>query len=164
MFVRLGDAYRLSDENPGFNPGKKLPSGSFVSLYKTAQLPRSELARVSRSSAGVEGERSRRQCNREVPMGSFKRPRVFQPLDLEIIDRVYETVWVHLEACEPFRDRQKDGESCRTHCESWCSIAQARTKSTSTRCAIECWLVCPTPGWCSRVVSLIGHQKSAHKF
>jgi len=68
-------------------------------------------------------------------MGSFKRPRVFQPLDLEIMDRVYETVWVHLEACEPFRDRQKDGE-----------------------------LLCPTPGWCSRVVSLIGHQKSAHKF
>jgi hypothetical protein len=33
-------------------------------------------------------------------MGSFKRPRVFHPLDLEIMDRVYETVWAHLEACE----------------------------------------------------------------
>src|SRR6185437_14154774 len=51
--------------------------------------------------------------------------------------------------------------SCRTPYESWCSTAQARTKSTSTRSAIECWLVCPTPGWCSRVVSPIGRQKSA---
>jgi len=43
-------------------------------------------------------------------MGSFKRPRVFHPLDLEIMDRVYETAWAHLEAREPFRDRQKDDE------------------------------------------------------
>jgi hypothetical protein len=26
-------------------------------------------------------------------MGSFKRPRAFDPLDLEIIDRVYEAAW-----------------------------------------------------------------------
>jgi hypothetical protein len=26
-------------------------------------------------------------------MGSFKHPRAFQPLDLEIIDRVYEAAW-----------------------------------------------------------------------
>ena len=43
-------------------------------------------------------------------MGSFKRPRVFHPLDLEIMARVYEAAWAHLEAREPFRDRQKDGE------------------------------------------------------
>jgi hypothetical protein len=41
-------------------------------------------------------------------MGSFNR--VFDPLDLEIIDRVYEAVWAELEAREPFRDRNKDGE------------------------------------------------------
>ena len=43
-------------------------------------------------------------------MGSFKRPRAFDPLDLEIIDRVYEAAWAQLEAREPFRDREKDGE------------------------------------------------------
>jgi|SRR5680860_1284220 len=43
-------------------------------------------------------------------MGSFKQPRVFKPLDLEIFDRVYEAAWAQLEAREPFRDREKDGE------------------------------------------------------
>lgn len=43
-------------------------------------------------------------------MGSFQRPRVFDPLDLEIIDRVYEAAWAQLEARDPFRDTEKDGE------------------------------------------------------
>lgn len=43
-------------------------------------------------------------------MGSFNRPRAFDSLDLEIIDRVYEVAWAQLEASEPFRDRAKDGE------------------------------------------------------
>jgi hypothetical protein len=43
-------------------------------------------------------------------MGSFKHPRAFQPLDLEIMDRVYEAAWAALEASDPFRDRAKDGE------------------------------------------------------
>jgi hypothetical protein len=43
-------------------------------------------------------------------MGSFKRPRVFGPLDLEIIDRVYEAAWAQVEARDPFRDRSMDGE------------------------------------------------------
>lgn len=43
-------------------------------------------------------------------MGPFKRPRVFLPLDLEIIDRVYEAAWAQIEARDPFRDRSKDGE------------------------------------------------------
>jgi hypothetical protein len=47
-------------------------------------------------------------------MGSFKHPRVFQPLDLEIIDRVYEAAWAALEASDPFRDRAKDGERGET--------------------------------------------------
>jgi hypothetical protein len=37
-------------------------------------------------------------------MGSFK------PLDLEILDRVYEAAWVALQARDPFRDTDKDGE------------------------------------------------------
>jgi len=43
-------------------------------------------------------------------MGSFNRPRAFHPLDLEIMDLVYEAAWAQLEAREPFRDREKDGE------------------------------------------------------
>ena len=37
-------------------------------------------------------------------MGSFKRHRAFDPLDLEIIDRVYEAAWAQLEAREIDRD------------------------------------------------------------
>ena len=37
-------------------------------------------------------------------MGSFK------PLDLEILDRVYEAAWAALQARDPFRDTDKDGE------------------------------------------------------
>ena len=47
-------------------------------------------------------------------MGSFKHPRVFHPLDLEIMDRVYEAAWAELEARDPFRDREKDGERGET--------------------------------------------------
>ena len=47
---------------------------------------------------------------REVAMGSFKHPHAFDPLDLEIIDRVYEAAWAQVEARDPSRDRQKDGE------------------------------------------------------
>ena len=34
-------------------------------------------------------------------MGFPKRRGVFDPLDLEIIERVYETAWAQLEAQEP---------------------------------------------------------------
>ena len=47
-------------------------------------------------------------------MGSFKHPLAFQPLDLEIIDRVYEAAWAALEASAPFRDRAQDGERGET--------------------------------------------------
>ena len=47
-------------------------------------------------------------------MGSYKHPRVFHPLDLEIMDRVYEAAWAELEARDPFRDREKDGERGET--------------------------------------------------
>ena len=41
-------------------------------------------------------------------MGSFKHPRFFDPLDLETIERVYESVWAQLEAREPLRDKALD--------------------------------------------------------
>lgn len=37
-------------------------------------------------------------------MDSFKRPCVFLPLDLEIIDLVHEAAWAQIEARDPFRD------------------------------------------------------------
>jgi hypothetical protein len=43
-------------------------------------------------------------------MGSYKHPQVFGPLDLEVIDRVYDAAWAELEAREPFRDRERDEE------------------------------------------------------
>jgi hypothetical protein len=43
-------------------------------------------------------------------MGSYKHPQVFGPLDLEIIERVYDAAWAELEAREPFRDRERDEE------------------------------------------------------
>jgi hypothetical protein len=41
-------------------------------------------------------------------MGSFARPRVFDPLDLQIIDLVYEAAWAQLEARDPYRDLTDD--------------------------------------------------------
>lgn len=40
---------------------------------------------------------------------SYRRNRVFDPLDLEIIERVYEAVWAQVEA-DDFRDTTKDDE------------------------------------------------------
>ena len=33
----------------------------------------------------------------------------FDPLDLEIIDRVYEVAWAHIQACQPNRNTASDG-------------------------------------------------------
>jgi len=41
-------------------------------------------------------------------MDSFRHPHSFQPLELEIIDYVYEAAWAQLEARDPFRDRDHD--------------------------------------------------------
>lgn len=35
---------------------------------------------------------------------------MFDPLDLAIIDRVYDAAWAQLQAREPFRDKERDGE------------------------------------------------------
>ena len=41
-------------------------------------------------------------------MDSFKS--VFDPLDLEIMDRVYEVAWAHVQARDPSRYSASDGE------------------------------------------------------
>ena len=46
----------------------------------------------------------------EAPMGSFRRHHTFDPLDLEIIDRVYEATWAKIEARYLYRDTSRDDE------------------------------------------------------
>ena len=43
-------------------------------------------------------------------MGSYKRPRVFDPLDVEIIDLFYEAALAQIAAREPLSDPAKDLE------------------------------------------------------
>lgn len=43
-------------------------------------------------------------------MSSFRPPRFFDPLDLQIIDLVYKAAWAELEAREPQRDTDKDDD------------------------------------------------------
>ena len=65
-------------------------------------------------------------------------PRAFHPLDLEIMDRVYEAAWAALEARDPFRDTDKDGASARSHYASWCSTTRVRAGLISTSSATGC--------------------------
>jgi hypothetical protein len=46
------------------------------------------------------------QARTEAAMGAPKN--VFEPPDLEIIDRVYEVAWAQIEARDPLRDRNLD--------------------------------------------------------
>ena len=43
-------------------------------------------------------------------MGSFRKPHAFGPLDLEIIDRVYQATWAKIEARYLYRDKERDEE------------------------------------------------------
>jgi len=45
------------------------------------------------------------QARTEAAIGA---PSVFDPLDLEIIDRVYKVAWAQIEARDPLRDRNLD--------------------------------------------------------
>ena len=43
-------------------------------------------------------------------MGSFKRAHAFDPLDMEIIDLVYEVAWEQISARDPSADAAEDEE------------------------------------------------------
>ena len=47
-------------------------------------------------------------------MGSFKHPHAFDPLDLEIVERVCEAAWAQLQERRPFRNMQTDDERKQT--------------------------------------------------
>ena len=70
-------------------------------------------------------------------MGSFKRPHAFDPLDLEIIDLVYEVAWEQVSAREPSSDtrRMKSG---RLRYASVSSPSLATAEWISTLCSTEC--------------------------
>jgi len=42
-------------------------------------------------------------------MGSLNPRHIFNALDLEILDRVFEAAWAHIEARDLYRDLQKNG-------------------------------------------------------
>ena len=70
-------------------------------------------------------------------MGSFKRPHAFDPLDMEIIDLVYEVAWEQVSAREPAAiwRRMKSG---RLRCASVSSPSLATAGLISTLCSTEC--------------------------
>jgi hypothetical protein len=43
-------------------------------------------------------------------MDSFKEPRVFDPFDLDILERAYEAAWAEIVSRDPDRDVTKDEE------------------------------------------------------
>ena len=56
-------------------------------------------------------------------MGSFRRPEVYDPLDLEVIDCVFEAAWARVEANNFNRDTSKDDErkrACDNGYSPWC--------------------------------------------
>jgi hypothetical protein len=43
-------------------------------------------------------------------MGSYKHPRIFLPLDLQIVEMVYDAARTHIVNNDPFRDTTRDEE------------------------------------------------------
>ena len=43
-------------------------------------------------------------------MGTHKPPLVFSPMDLYVLDRVYEVAWEQVKARDIFRDKSQDGQ------------------------------------------------------
>jgi hypothetical protein len=64
---------------------------------------------------------------KEATMGSFNRSRAFDPLDLEIIDRVYEAAWAQIEARQIDRDTEGDPERQRKLRERIFAVAEIGT-------------------------------------
>src|SRR5262245_7634189 len=95
----------------------------------------------------------------EASMGSYKHPQVFGPLDLEIIDRVYDAAWAELEAREPFRNRERDEERRE-------ELRKLIMDSTGTgRVEFDalmrgCWPICRRSGPSSRPTPAPGSARS----
>jgi hypothetical protein len=57
-------------------------------------------------------------------MGAFKYPDTFDPLDLEILGRVFEAAWARFEATAPNRDRSNDDEVKQELCKLIFKLAE----------------------------------------
>jgi hypothetical protein len=85
-------------------------------------------------------------------MGSYKHPRIFLPLDLQIVDMVYDAAWAHIVNNDPFRDTARDGERKEALREKVVALAQGTADFDTLLTAVlrnlsEPWaiLVPPTP-------------------
>jgi hypothetical protein len=96
-------------------------------------------------------------------MSSFRRPRVFDPLDLEIIDRVFEAAWARVEANNFTRDTSKDDERKKA-LRQWISLLPMAIRLISTRCGTSWRRASPKLGLAHPARSLAAHpHKSAHR-
>ena len=73
----------------------------------------------------------------EAAMGFLNLGHIFKPLELEILDRVYEAAWAHIEARDLYRDPQKAGAR-EDALRRWCSPLQALVRSILTLFATRC--------------------------
>ena len=70
-------------------------------------------------------------------MGSFNRPHAFDPLDMEIIDLVYEVAWEQILAQKPSTIRWTM-KSDRHRYASGCLLSLATAELISILCSTEC--------------------------
>ena len=70
-------------------------------------------------------------------MGSFKRPHAFDPLDMEIIDLVYEVAWEQVSARDPSGDTAEDEER-QASLRKRSSPSLATAELISTHCSTGC--------------------------
>ena len=64
-------------------------------------------------------------------MDFYNHTRAFHPLDLEIMDRVYEAAWAAVKRATRFGISTRMA-SARSHYASWCSTTRARAGLIST--------------------------------
>ena len=67
-------------------------------------------------------------------MDFYNHTRAFHPLDLEIMDRVYEAAWAAVKRATRFGISTRMA-SARSHYASWCSTTRARAGLISTSSA-----------------------------
>ena len=75
-------------------------------------------------------------------MGSFKRPHAFDPLDLEIIDLVYEVAWEQISAREASLDTAEDEERQASLRKRVFALAGNGGVAISTLCSTGCLRAC----------------------
>ena len=95
-------------------------------------------------------------------MSSLRRNRVFDPVDLEIIERVYEAAWAEVEA-DIFRDTSKDDER-KTALREWAFVLAGTHPVDFDTLSEKLATIIPKPWITPSTRSLAAHpHKSARK-